>query len=125
MEHALSETTGEAYDRLPRLLSTAASLIFVALCRYDHTNDLGLGGGPKLGAIGSREEDYVSLYSFLDKNFPGRYIKEWEAFDHPQLGAVEIGGLNSKCEPPRYRCRLGCILSIWVAFLSRQQRCCC
>ena len=66
------------------------------MCRYDHTNDLGLGGGPKLGAIGSREEDYVSLYSFLDKNFPGRYIKEWEAFDHPQLGAVEIGGLNSK-----------------------------
>ena len=74
----------------------AASLIFLALCRYDHTNDLGLGGGPKPGAIGSREEDYVSLYAFLDKNFPGRYIKEWEPFDHPQLGAVEIGGLDSK-----------------------------
>ena len=38
----------------------------------------------------------MSLYAFLDKNFPGRYIKEWEPFDHPQLGAVEIGGLDSK-----------------------------
>ena len=46
--------------------------------------------------IGSREEDYVNLYKYLDTNFPGRYIKEWEPFDHPQLGPVEIGGLDSK-----------------------------
>ncbi len=28
------------------------------------------------------------------------------------------------CKPPQYRCRLGCILVIWVAFFSRRQRYC-
>ena len=55
-----------------------------------------MGGGPKMDGIGSREEDYVNLHMYLDTNFPGRYIKEWEPFDHPQLGPVEIGGLDSK-----------------------------
>ena len=27
-----------------------------------------------------------------------------------------------RCKPPQYRCRLGCILVIWVAFFSRCQR---
>ena len=32
----------------------------------------------------------------------------------------------SRCgKPPQYRCRLGCILVIWVAFSSRCQRYCC
>ena len=74
MEHALAATTGEAYD---------------------HSNDLGMGGGPKMDGIGSREQDYVTLYNYLDANFPGRYIKDWEPFDHPQLGPVEIGGVHS------------------------------
>ena len=38
---------------------------------------------------------------------------------NPQIWSEEEG------EPPRYRCRLGCILSIWVGFSSRQQRYCC
>ena len=29
------------------------------------------------------------------------------------------------CTLPQYRCRLGCILVIWVAFFSRRQRYCC
>jgi hypothetical protein len=69
MEHALSETTGEMYD---------------------HGNDLGMGGGPKMDAVGSREEDYVNLYKYLDANFPGRYIKEWTPYDHPQLGTYSM-----------------------------------
>eukprot|EP01043_Picozoa_sp_COSAG02_P036651 COSAG02_NODE_2699_length_8207_cov_2.313518_3_plen_371_part_00 len=56
MEHALSVTTGE---------------------EYDHSNDLGMGGGPKMDGIGSREQDYATLYKYLDETFPGRYIKDW------------------------------------------------
>jgi hypothetical protein len=33
---------------------------------------------------------------FNDEELGGRYFKEWEAFDHPQLGAVEIGGWHRK-----------------------------
>ena len=29
---------------------------------------------------------------------------------------------NVQVKPPRYRCHLGCILAIWVAFFSRWQR---
>ena len=29
-----------------------------------------------------------------------------------------------RCKLPQYRCRLGCILVIWVAFFSRRQRSC-
>ena len=36
--------------------------------------------------------------------------------------AVRYDGLYVRCQ---YRCRLGCILSIWAALLSRQQRYCC
>ena len=33
--------------------------------------------------------------------------------------------ITCRRKPPQYRCRLGCILVIWVAFFSRQQRYCC
>ena len=49
MEHAPAATTGEVYD---------------------HSNDLGMGGGPKMDGIGSREQDFVTLYKYLDETFP-------------------------------------------------------
>ena len=39
--------------------------------------------------------------------------------------AQMAGEPTAEGKPPQYRCRLGCILSIWVAFFSRQQRYCC
>ena len=62
---------------------------------YDHSNDLRVGTD-KVDMVGAREEDYVKLYQFLDKNYPGQYIQEWTKFEHPQLGMVEIGGIDPK-----------------------------
>ena len=62
---------------------------------YDHTADL--GSGPVTpDMVGQREEDYVRMYAWLDKHFAGEYVQDWTGFEHPQLGAVEIGGLDTK-----------------------------
>ena len=74
MEHALAATTGE---------------------EYDHSNDLGMGGGPKMDGIGSREQDYATLYKYLDENFPGRYIKDWCALVCIDVLAAHSTGLDT------------------------------
>ena len=72
---------------------------------YDHTADLGAGPvSPNM--VGTREEDFVRLYKWLDENPPSdadrlvgatdTFVQPWTVFDHPQLGPVEIGGLDSK-----------------------------
>jgi hypothetical protein len=63
---------------------------------FDHTADLGSGPvSPNM--VGTREEDFARLYQFLDENFAAEeYVQSWSAFEHPQLGAVEIGGMDSK-----------------------------
>ena len=38
-----------------------------------------------------KEEDELKIYRWLDENIPGSF-KEWTAFEHPQLGPVEVGG---------------------------------
>jgi len=38
-------------------------------------------------------EDELKIYKWLIENIPGSF-KEWEAFEHPQLGPVELGGWN-------------------------------
>jgi hypothetical protein len=43
------------------------------------------------GEISAAEE-----HRFNDEELGGRYFVDWEPFDHPQLGAVEIGGWKSK-----------------------------
>jgi zinc carboxypeptidase len=35
-------------------------------------------------------------HAYNDSDFGGRYFSPWTAFDHPQLGAVEIGGWHRK-----------------------------
>ena len=46
------------------------------------------------------EEEMHLVYKWLDENVPqvksGKPIKDWTEFDHPQLGKVEIGGMDFK-----------------------------
>ena len=56
------------------------------------------------------EEDMHLIYKWIDENVPvlssGKPIKDWTEFDHPQLGKVEIGGMDFKYTwqncPPGY-----------------------
>ena len=56
------------------------------------------------------EEAMILVYKWIDEHVPmlasGKPIKEWTEFDHPQLGKVEIGGLDFKYTwqncPPGY-----------------------
>lgn len=36
--------------------------------------------------------DELAVLRWADQRYPGRYYVDWRPFDHPQLGAVEIGG---------------------------------
>ncbi len=53
---------------------------------------------------GGRERDYDGdgdiegweVLRFCDENFAGKCFKPWTKYRHPQLGDVEIGGLNPK-----------------------------
>lgn len=50
-----------------------------------------------------REEDDLKVLRWIDENSPESFLP-WTAFDHPQLGEVEIGGMNVKYvsqNPPR------------------------
>jgi hypothetical protein len=42
------------------------------------------------------EEDGLKLLAFNDEQLGGRGFERWRPFEHPQLGAVEIGGWKSK-----------------------------
>ena len=52
----------------------------------------------------------LTTFSLL-KHYAGEYLAEWTAFAHPQLGAVEIGGVDNKwClqNPPPDRLEAEC-----------------
>ena len=53
-------------------------------------------------------------------NFPnlGNSAENWQSLPSD---AWNDGSYRSR-KPARYRCRLGCILAIWVAFFSRCQQ---
>ena len=56
-----------------------------------------LPGTSKPGMVGQREADFAKMYGWLDKNYPAaEYVQHWQPFNHPQLGAIEIGGVDSK-----------------------------
>ena len=52
------------------------------------------------------EEDQLKMLSWNDSELGGEGFIEWRAFDHPQLGNVEIGGWKTKFTtqnpPPKY-----------------------
>ena len=43
---------------------------------------------------GGSEEELLTLLTWAEQNLPGEAYFEWQPFDHPQLGRVEIGGWN-------------------------------
>ncbi|GCF07995.1 M14 family metallopeptidase [Dictyobacter arantiisoli] len=52
------------------------------------------------------EEDDIKLMKWNDEGMNGEVFQEWKAFNHPQLGQIEIGGWKTKFSvrnaPPRY-----------------------
>ena len=56
-----------------------------------------LWDGGKFGDLnGDGEEDQADALIWDDQENQGRAFKEWETFDHPTLGEVEIGGFHPK-----------------------------
>ena len=45
---------------------------------------------------GDGEFSEAEQHRFNDEELGGRYFSDWTPFDHPQLGAIEIGGWHSK-----------------------------
>jgi hypothetical protein len=54
---------------------------------------------------GRTEEEYLQLIEWADENSEDGFI-DWQPFDHPQLGEVEIGGWNNmfifRNPPPKF-----------------------
>jgi hypothetical protein len=44
----------------------------------------------------------IDRLRWSDENLEGRLFVDWQAFDHPQLGKVEIGGFLNKIYEPKY-----------------------
>ncbi len=71
------------------------------------------------GEISPAEE-----HRFDDEELDGRYFSEWTAFDHPQLGSVEIGGWRSKFwgqnPPPEFLEEETAMQLPWILYLAEQ-----
>ena len=71
------------------------------------------------GEIGQAEQ-----HRFNDEELGGRYFSDWTAFDHPQLGAVEIGGWHSKFwgqnPPPEFLEEETGQQLPWILYLAEQ-----
>ena len=71
------------------------------------------------GEISPAEE-----HRFNDEELGGRYFSDWTAFDHPQLGAVEIGGWRSKFwgqnPPPEFLEEETAMQMPWILYLAEQ-----
>lgn len=68
------------------------------------------------------EEDDVAVMAYIDKELSGEGFHAWTVFQHPQLGAVEIGGLDPKYmrqNPPvkllEQECHKNCLFSLMLA----------
>lgn len=61
---------------------------------------------------------------FNDEKLGGKYFVDWEPFDHPEFGKVEIGGWKSKFvsqNPPPELLEEECALQIpWILYLAQQ-----
>ena len=71
------------------------------------------------GEISPAEE-----HRFNDEELGGRYFSDWTAFDHPQLGPVEIGGWRSKFwgqnPPPEFLEEETAMQMPWILYLAEQ-----
>ncbi len=60
---------------------------------------------PKPLSIKEQEENTKKIMKWVDENCEPNTFKPWTAFNHPQLGEVEIGGIENKYvvqNPPRH-----------------------
>lgn len=68
------------------------------------------------------EEDDLMVMAYIDKELAGEGFHQWTEFRHPQLGRVELGGLNPKFmrqNPPvkllEQECHKNCLFSVMLA----------
>jgi murein tripeptide amidase MpaA len=59
---------------------------------WDVYKETGMGGHKMSGKPELSEDDILKLLAWNDKYFEGEAFKDWQTFQHPQLGEVEIGG---------------------------------
>ena len=63
-------------------------------------------------------------HRFNDEQLGGRYFSDWTAFDHPQLGPVEIGGWHTKFwgqnPPPEFLEAETAPQLHWILYLAEQ-----
>ena len=63
-------------------------------------------------------------HRFNDEELEGRYFADWTPFEHPQLGAVEIGGWHSKFwgqnPPPEFLEEETAQQLHWILYLAEQ-----
>ncbi|MGY8798196.1 MAG: M14 family metallopeptidase [Longimicrobiales bacterium] len=83
--------------------------------------------GPEEWAIDYDGDEVISQseqHRFNDEELEGRYFSDWVAFDHPQLGAVEIGGWHSKFwgqnPPPEFLEAETAKQMPWAIYLAEQ-----
>lgn len=83
--------------------------------------------GPEAWVTDYNEDGEISdaeSHRFNDEELGGRYFSDWTAFDHPQLGDVEIGGWHAKFwgqnPPPEFlEAETGPQLP-WILYLAEQ-----
>ncbi|WP_374563737.1 M14 family metallopeptidase [Ideonella sp.] len=67
-------------------------------------------------------EDDLKLLKWSDEHCDGRAHNDWRPFNHPQLGAVEIGGWDRmnywRNPPPKYREREAARFPAWLTQLG-------
>ena len=67
---------------------------------WDWPRLLGFGGFLERGGVDFSysdlsEDDQLKELRWIDENYPEGFVN-WREYDHPQLGSVEIGGINTK-----------------------------
>jgi len=80
-------------------------------------------GDPVHPTAAQDEADGVKLLAWNDRELGGRGFTPWRAFDHPQLGPVEIGGWTYKFTmqnaPPAYLREICERHAPWTFYLAR------
>lgn len=73
---------------------------------------------------GDGEISQAESHRFNDEELGGRYFSPWTPYDHPQLGAVEIGGWHAKFwgqnPPPEFLERETALQMDWILYLLEQ-----
>ncbi len=73
---------------------------------------------------GDGEASPAEQHRFNDEELGGRYFSDWRPYDHPQLGAVEIGGWHSKFwgqnPPPEFLEAETAQQLPWILYLAEQ-----